>query len=412
MVNSGILGSGFNLFGPPQTGILGGMAQPQSAVAYGPGTPQPPQPPGGFLQNNPNALTAIALGLIGGRNAGGGYNFSGVPAAQQADQAERQRQQRIAALSQWIEAQQASGKVIPPATAKLLFSGAYPELTEKYALSSLTPPDPKESLMPVGGAIYDAASDKWITPPADITAATAKTSLVPIWGEDAEGNPMLIQPTDTGVAKTMTLPEGFRPSKGIEKIDGGTVWYMQDKQTGQIVGTVPKDVSGEAAAKAEGEARGAATASLNSTLAKAENALATIQSIKRDPAREAGTGFTSLFNAIPGTPQFDFQQKVNQLKGQAFLDAFKDLKGGGQITNIEGEKATQAIARLETAQTEEGFLQALNELEEIVRTGIARAKASAAGQMIEPTGRAVPPKQPSDGWTDLGNGVTIRVKPQ
>ncbi len=41
----------------------------------------------------------------------------------------------------------------------------------------------------------------------------------------------------------------------------------------------------------------------------------------------------------------DFNAMLDQVQGGAFLQAFESLKGGGQITQIEGEKATQAIVR-------------------------------------------------------------------
>ena len=65
---------------------------------------------------------------------------------------------------------------------------------------------------------------------------------------------------------------------------------------------------------------------------------------------------------------------IDQIRGDVFLQAFSTLKGGGQITEIEGEKATQAQARLSTAQSEEDFRAALNELKFYTELGIKRAK--------------------------------------
>lgn len=65
---------------------------------------------------------------------------------------------------------------------------------------------------------------------------------------------------------------------------------------------------------------------------------------------------------------------IDQIRGDVFLQAFSTLKGGGQITEIEGEKATQAQARLSTAQSEEAFRAALNELKFYTELGIKRAK--------------------------------------
>lgn len=68
------------------------------------------------------------------------------------------------------------------------------------------------------------------------------------------------------------------------------------------------------------------------------------------------------------------QPIIDQLRGQAFLQAFEGLKGGGAITEIEGQKAEQAIARLSQTQYEPDFAQALKELRDIMAVGMERAR--------------------------------------
>jgi len=72
------------------------------------------------------------------------------------------------------------------------------------------------------------------------------------------------------------------------------------------------------------------------------------------------------------------QPFIDQLKGQAFLQAFDQLKGGGQITEIEGRKATEAITRLQQYQSEEDFAKALSDLRDIVNKGMERARQQGA----------------------------------
>ncbi len=85
---------------------------------------------------------------------------------------------------------------------------------------------------------------------------------------------------------------------------------------------------------------------------------------------------------IPGTPAANFKAKLDQLGGSQFLQAFETLKGGGQITEIEGVKATNAIARMQTAQSEEAFLQALDEFETIVKAAAERAAIQAQNSYV------------------------------
>lgn len=52
-------------------------------------------------------------------------------------------------------------------------------------------------------------------------------------------------------------------------------------------------------------------------------------------------------NAFPqGSPSREFITKYNQLAGKIFLSAFEGLKGGGQITELEGQKAQEAASSI------------------------------------------------------------------
>lgn len=64
---------------------------------------------------------------------------------------------------------------------------------------------------------------------------------------------------------------------------------------------------------------------------------------------------------IGGSNAADFEAKLGQVQGKLFLQAFETLKGGGQITEVEGEKATAALANLSASQSEEQFRAALLE---------------------------------------------------
>lgn len=95
---------------------------------------------------------------------------------------------------------------------------------------------------------------------------------------------------------------------------------------------------------------------------------------------KSGTGLNSLLdprNRIPGTDAYDFGALVDQVKGKAFLEAFNTLRGGGQITEVEGKKATDAIAALDRGQSPEQFMQNLRLLKGIMAQGMIRARNAA-----------------------------------
>ena len=101
-----------------------------------------------------------------------------------------------------------------------------------------------------------------------------------------------------------------------------------------------------------------------------------VKGAKPHPGFESavGAGFPGL-KFVPGTETAGFVSRFDQLKGQSFLSAFESLKGGGSITNIEGDKATAAINRMSLSTNEREFIQAANELKQIINKGVERAQA-------------------------------------
>lgn len=89
------------------------------------------------------------------------------------------------------------------------------------------------------------------------------------------------------------------------------------------------------------------------------------------------TGGLMFGQVVPGTDAADFVARLDQLGGRQFLQAFESLKGGGQITQIEGEKATNAIARLQRSQSEKEFRAALDEFYGVLDLGLKRLRGEA-----------------------------------
>lgn len=137
----------------------------------------------------------------------------------------------------------------------------------------------------------------------------------------------------------------------------------------------------EATAKAEGKSQGEAVAQLPQDLENADQMTTILDKALNHPGFDEAVGLSSVANpaAVPGSDRKDFLVILNQLKGKAFLQAFQSLKGGGHITEIEGQKATEAMARLDTAQSEKEFKEALLEMKGIVERGRLLAQMKAKG---------------------------------
>ena len=127
----------------------------------------------------------------------------------------------------------------------------------------------------------------------------------------------------------------------VNRLDGSVKGLTSAEEVGQNKATINTVVQNE-------ENRQAAQKDLPLAVEEAARARDAIDGLLKHPGFESRYGATSIIPAIPGTSGAGAQAYIDQIGGQAFLQAFQSLKGGGQITEIEGQKATQAITRLTT----------------------------------------------------------------
>ncbi len=121
-----------------------------------------------------------------------------------------------------------------------------------------------------------------------------------------------------------------------------------------------------------------------------ENMLMQIDNLLGDAALDQALGIEGIFRKPLADLGLDpdtkrVRTKVEQLQGGVFLQAFESLKGGGQITELEGKKAEQAMARLNTVQDPVAFREAVNELRIITENGIRRLKGETVPEYTGPT---------------------------
>jgi len=113
------------------------------------------------------------------------------------------------------------------------------------------------------------------------------------------------------------------------------------------------------------------------------------------PGLSKATGFGGgVMRFFSGTDGKNFEIRHKEVLGQAFLDAFEALKGGGAITEKEGEKATAARTRMDLAQSKEEYMEAAREYQGVLKRGVENARARmqrsgtapAAGAQADPLG--------------------------
>lgn len=179
--------------------------------------------------------------------------------------------------------------------------------------------------------------------------------LNPLFVEGPNGEMGVYQLGNRGTVREVQFPDGTKPLGPYEKSFESS--------------------RGREAGKSTGEAQ----VDYQRVVDNASQMQSVIDQALTHPALENATGI--IEGRLPARNQDiqDFRVLVDQIRGKTFLEAFNSLRGGGQITETEGRKATDAIARLNLAQSESAFRAALGELKSIVDTGVQRAAKKAGG---------------------------------
>lgn len=171
---------------------------------------------------------------------------------------------------------------------------------------------------------------------------------------------------------TKLPPPSAAPAAG-----GGVVSGMNTQQAADAAAK-------KASATKQAEADVTPIETRRNSIAQLNQVLSTIDNVASHPGLAQGTGLSGTLdprNYIPGTTAKDFHIAASQLSGQAFLSAYNQLRGAGQISNAEGGKAEDAMARLSTAQTTESYKKALGDFRAVIVGALERAKlAMPAGQ--------------------------------
>ena len=162
--------------------------------------------------------------------------------------------------------------------------------------------------------------------------------------------------------------------KGRNKIKtfAGNSYLVGQDGSLYLLGTSKAETEFEkekSAAKKEGtitgEARTTAKIDLPKIKSDAEYLKNIVQSALDHPGFESVVGMPSigkLAKHVGGTKEAAFMSVHNQINNKAFVKVYQEvLKGGGQITEIEGEKATAALHRLNTNLSEKEYIAAAKE---------------------------------------------------
>ena len=183
-------------------------------------------------------------------------------------------------------------------------------------------------------------------------AAQTDLGKNPIYLQDAEGNYGVGQLGNGNIVQAQ-VPEGMS--------------IVDPRQKAQL----------QQQGRSQGKIQGEALQNFPSVENNANRALQTVDQLLNHKGIDAGTGLSAKIPAFPGSDKFAFNTLNKQAQGQVFLQGFEALKGGGVITEVEGLKAEQALARINQAQSREDYEAGLRDYKSVIENGLVAARQKA-----------------------------------
>lgn len=317
-------------------------------------------------QGNRRQLFADMLMGVGAGLASGNPGTSAAMFQQMAQNRRQDRQQAGAqnATVQWLQSRN-------PELAGLVAQGAISPMDAIRMVNQK--PDLPNSVQEWQYAQQNPEFAQYLQAKSQQQVAPESLGVSPIIAAGPEGRTQMFQLGNRGTVKPVEFPEGVQPLGPYDT-------YMQRSQGTQ---------AGKNTADALNQLPGAAA-----KVADIENK---VGELLNHPNFGSQVGpVDGLLPNISGGAR-DWQTRFDQLRGESFLQARQDLKGGGAITDFEGQKAEMALMRASQATDEQSFQTAMREFAAAVRRGY-EILAQQAGQ--------------GGGRTPLDPGRTYRYNPQ
>lgn len=188
------------------------------------------------------------------------------------------------------------------------------------------------------------------------------------------------------------------------------------KEQGLPALTLDQWVETKAGAGAKGKETGKATGEAQVALPGGEfdldRMIEDVDRVARHPGLPKAVGVKAYLPSIKGGDAANFEALLETLKGKAFLTQFNKLRGAGQITEIEGKKATDALTNLSIDQNEKQFRENLDIVLKYMEQNRALLQKKAKGDF---SGSDKPPMEgavrlPDGGWGIEREGKWYRLE--
>jgi hypothetical protein len=257
-----------------------------------------------------------------------------------------------------------------------------PEVQKLYddaQMAAIYDPATGKSLLEQAQIADRAAADAWKSRiDSETNSRNGRYSVQTTWLRDKDGKLVAGQVGPRGEIIKSQVPEGYEAFDPVAMAAAKAF----EKESG----------------KTQGEAQGKAASNLPLYEQSADFMDEALGKLIMDPNLSRMTGpLQGHLPNVTGDSQTT-QSFIDQVQGKTFLQAFNDLRGGGAITEKEGEKATAAYNRLSKLTVNDGaYLAALQDFKREVQAlrEVARQKATAG--LIRPGTNKV----------DIGRGQTL-----
>nr|WP_246726156.1 lytic murein transglycosylase [Rhizobium laguerreae] len=256
------------------------------------------------------------------------------------------------------------------------------------------------------GTLYNKSTGEIRQAPEGAGGEKYYGATVPYY--DKDGNLRYRQLSDRGGGKDLDLGPGATAAPTTRTVDTGTELITLGPGGQEVKRTTKQNYEAAkdtAQGSTEGKAAGEAVSSLPADLMQADQTIKNIDELLTSKGLDSIVGSVDQFRPswTMGADGRDALTRLKQLQGGAFLQAYGLLKGGGQITEVEGGKAQDAMARMDRSLDEPHFRAALKDFRDAVEQGVAKMKERA--KVAAPSAPADPTVVPTD-----VPGVTIRRK--
>ncbi len=300
---------------------------------------------------------------------------------------------------------------------KLNMEGMYKNLEFQSKMAEAN--QPKLQFNPLTGDMYDMKTGSPWTPQQS-SALPWKTPTANAGQTDGNIQVRDLPPISGGGVGGLGIGGGNTPpTTGEEKFTAATAgmdpkdfYALNPKARQEAFNSYAKKQAEAAAINNDPEIRKAklqAAADLQDTITQIDN-------LVKHPGFETSVGrqgVSYLFGFKPGEEPFagtdaaGFRAGLKQLQGKQFLSAYKSLKGGGAISEIEGAKAQAAQARMDSAQSEDDFKAAAKEFRDILQNSLDQTKGLPPAPSVKAAGKqtVIPPNVRME---DIANAIRAK----